>query len=436
MLSRSTIAVVVIALLGVAALLLTSRRDRGAAPPAEAGYLVTDLPVEAITRVTLERAGQPRMVFVREGTGWMQVEPLSHPMDAFSMRQFGALAAQLQVASVLDPGRVDAAALGLQPPQAVLTCEWPDGSVTLSFGRRAVAGRSYVRVTGDPAVYVVAGELPQRAVEIDPKEWRDRTLFHDVSVDADEVVIQDADRRTVLRRDRKQWMLQEPVVTRLDAQAGDDFFSALGRARSGGFILDRPDDPSKFGLDAPSGSVRVVTGDTVQALVVGGRMGVGSEDRFGMVEGRPVVVRLPAAVIAALFRPAEDLIDPTGTGVPAADVKSIVIRRPDGELTLQRDLDRWNTPDGTAVGPQVVGSFLSRLTEERAMGVEIAPYPAEHEVAQVTLYGFGGRPLDTVRVVRFPDSGQWAMENGDGVLRLFPAEAQLPLAPADFGLTP
>jgi hypothetical protein len=221
----------------------------------------------------------------------------------------------------------------------------------------------------------------------------------------------------------------------MDSAAGNDLFTALGRARSGGFILDSPDDLSKFGFDAPAASFEVRSGDDVQRLLVGGRMGVGVEDRFGIVEGRPVVVRLPAAVLRTLFRPAAELIDRTASGVPAADVKSLVIRSHGGELTLTRDLDRWKTGD-VFVETRPVEVLLDRLTTQRAIAVEIQPYPRADEVATITLLGFGGRPLDTVRVARDPRSGQWVLDNGDNVLRLHPAETHLPLASADFGLTP
>jgi hypothetical protein len=50
------------------------------------------------------------------------------------------------------------------------------------------------------------------------------------------------------------------------------------------------------------------------------------------------------------------------------------------------------------------------------------------------MHGFDARPLDTVRVARDPETGRWALDNGDDVLRMFPAETPIPMTPADFGL--
>ena len=49
-------------------------------------------------------------------------------------------------------------------------------------------------------------------------------------------------------------------------------------------------------------------------------------------------------------------------------------------------------------------------------------HPAELEQALVVLYGFDGQPLDTIRIIQESNSGHWALENGDDVLRVFSVE--------------
>jgi hypothetical protein len=66
--------------------------------------------------------------------------------------------------------------------------------------------------------------------------------------------------------------------------------------------------------------------------------------------------------------------------------------------------------------------------------VELQGYPRELEVATITLRGFDQRPRDTVRIVEDPANGEWALENGDDVLRVFPASFKPALRAADFGL--
>jgi hypothetical protein len=162
-------------------------------------------------------------------------------------------------------------------------------------------------------------------------------------------------------------------------------------------------------------------------------MSVTSEDRFGMIEGRPVVVRLPEALLRAVFPKALDLVAPTGSGVLAADVKAVVVRGPDGDVRLERDLDRWIAPDrgGAEVPAKQAETLLELLTARRAD--EVIVDPARRFSTIVTLYGFDGKPRDTVRIDRDED-GRLVLENGDGVLRLFPRDVAAPLRAADFGL--
>ena len=114
------------------------------------------------------------------------------------------------------------------------------------------------------------------------------------------------------------------------------------------------------------------------------------------------------------------------------------IRTADAEVTFDRDLDRWVAPDfaGRGVPAAMVDELLATVTGTRAPELELRPYPQELEVALIMMSGFGGGPLDTVRIARDPDTGNWAFENGDHVLRIFPASMQLRLLAEDYGLQP
>ncbi len=246
--------------------------------------------------------------------------------------------------------------------------------------------------------------------------------------------------------------MTEPVQTRVDPVAAEAMLSTIRRARSGGFILDNAGDLSRFGLADPSGRVtvrsqrKVAEGDTVRVveradrLLIGSRMGVGSEDRFGMVEGRDAVVRVPEVVLAAFFPRTAALVDPTPSGVSPADVKSIVIRHGDVELRLQRDLERWRAPDlGADADAATVESLLRLLTETRAVEIEISDEPLYSVAGQsITFYGFDGLPMETVRFGMTRPSGQsgLVMDNGDNVWRILPRNIEFPLTADQLGLTP
>ena len=456
--ARPTIIVVILALIAVAAALYVSHRDSTARTSANQGGLgrtllgADQLPVDSVERITLQRQREPRLVFERSDLSWRQVEPFEHPMDPYSIRQLAQTAFKLEVIDVIGPedlsGGMTENSLSLDPPAAEVTYAWPGGSLRLELGRRGLAGRAYLRVAGDETIYVVTQALHERVVETDPKEWRDRTIFPGAGIDADRIEQFNGKTRLVLERERRRWVMREPVQTRVDEVAGPEYFQALGGARSSGFIADQPDDLAKFGLAEPSAWLTIVStvtrtdGEEIireqheQRLIVGNEVGLRSGDRFAMVEGRPVVFKLSQRVGQILFRPPAALADHTASGVISADVRSLWIRGSQGELRLERDLERWFAPDhgGAEVPAGMVTELLEQLTNLRAPEVKIQPFPRELEVATITMHGFDARPIDTIRIAQDSQTGQWALENGDDVLRLFPASMRLRLTPSDFGI--
>jgi len=404
----------------------------------ESGKLVP----EEVRTVVVERAGEEPMRFERNGEAWSQVSPIVHPMDPFSIRQLIGQAAQSQVLDEVelsgDEEALSKEMLGLSPPLARISYESPAGSVSLLLGRIGLGGRAYVQVMGDDRVLVIKSDLHDRAAVMDPREWRDRTLLPGVSVDAQRISYQAAGASLVLERERRRWKLVQPVATRADTTAVEAYVANLAKAQLDGFILDAPDSLDRFGLEPGVGVVEVMmdNSSTTQRVRIGLPIGAASGDRFGVVEGRPTVVRINRATVEAMFPAVELLIAPTGSGVPSADVKTITIRAGGSELEFERDLEKWRslTHDGLEISATLVEELLRQLTELRAPRVSVEPYPMEQQAAIITLGGFGGKPLDTVRIVKDETTGNWGFENGDNVLRIFPASMKLRLAPSDYGL--
>lgn len=452
---RTTVILCVVAIAGVlAAIWCESRWSSGA----ETGHATTrvlladsSLTEQSIDRVTLTKAGGVPLVFVRDEATWSQVQPFEYGMDAYSITQIVRQALTLEALD-LDTSELAPQGLGLRPPRATLLLAGLSGSVELKLGRRGVGGRAYVQLADDSTIRVVGDDLHDRALDMDPKEWRDRTLFPGVGFDSERVDIASGADVVSLVRDRKRWTMTAPVKTRVSGPARDELLQALGRAQAGGFIVDEPDDLGRFGLAEPTGSITVVTprvravgGEATRTtetkrLIIGARTGVGTQDRFGMIEGVPVVLRIPTAVVQAFFRPATALIDGTASGVVAADVKSILVRGPEGEFRLERNLDQWLAPEfsGRTVSTDGCQQLLDTLTKVQATSIDLRPYPRASEVATITLYGFDAMPMDTVRVARLDATATadaaWILENGDNVLRIHPASIVLPLTPTAFDL--
>lgn len=407
---------------------------------------------ERVIDVILERDGV-RYRFVRRGESWWQTEPIEFPVDSWSIRQFVIRLLKTEsVRSVpADPESLSRAGLSPAVASIELTILNDDGvsrTVGVELGKRSLAGRAYARMSDANATFdVVDATLHEFVLERDPKEFRRRDIFVDLS-EVDRVAFNSGGKLTVLERTGRDYRLSAPVRARADRAQAEELLDALRRARSGGFIVDRPAELAVYGLAPAAATITVDGAGNTQTLLIGDAVSIGAQDRFGMMEGSQTIVRLPAAEIAGIVPRVERLLDAVATGVRPRDVGGLEIVSGANRVVLHREVEGWTArlfdvsridgADAASKEPRVVDTdavdrLLSALCEARAGSVEIADFPADREVARITLLGFAGEPIDTVRVARRASDDKLILENGDGVLRIHGA-IDLPLEPAALGL--
>ena len=434
--------------LGVAAWIAWDRSPASGSAANPAGEVHrSPIPVDDVDRVVVRRHGAldegppVDLVFERDAEGWRQVEPFEVAADGYQVRQLVVAAADLvasrrtPIAELSEAGGLGR--IGLDDSIDRVVLDWPGGSTTLELGSRTVAGRAWLRVDGGDDVLVVDDALHDRAIDDDVRNWRSRRLFPD-EAEIVEVVVVNGATTTRLERAGRRWSMTSPVATRADAAAVDGLLAVLGRVEHDGFVADVVEEPGRFGLDEPTVTIEVVRDDGErERLLIGGPAGIVGTSRFAMLEGVPMVIQLAEPTLVSLLPGVGSLVEATGTGERLADVRFLVIDSDLGSVRLERDLDRWSVAidDGPprSVDPELVAGLFETLSETRASDLQVQSFPLDLEVATVVLHGFDGRPIDAVRIAREPDRGRWALENGDGVLRLLPARTEIPLAPSDWG---
>ncbi len=399
------------------------------------------LVVDDITRIELDHEGG-RWSFEREGDGWWQTVPFRHRMRGELLASLPATARSLEV---LDAMKADApdlpslSVLGLDPPAARLTLQAGESgpSRTLDLGRRGMAGRAWARQDG--RILVVDGALHDVLEQEPPETWRDLRFFPGLTVDAEQIDRTVSGETLTLVRDGRRWRITAPLPTRADGDSVLQHISEIAGTRGEGVMLDEPASLDAFGLDPPVARVSTQQQGRRRTLLVGDRVGGTSQARYAMVEGVPSIVRIGERDVARLLGDPAVLVDHTGTDVSRSDVSGIRIVTDEGELLLERRLDSWFSAGGEEAVGSRIDALLSILIDVRASEVNLhETYPADLEVAVITLLDASGGPLDTVRVLRElrPPVGQgrWALENGDRVLRVMPEDTEILLQRADFGL--
>lgn len=406
---------------------------------------------ERLAEISLVR-GETTYRFVRRDGAWWQTSPIEHAVDGWSIRQFASRVMKAQSVRSVDLAKDEASALaaaGLAPPQGriELVEDAVDGAaprrVVVELGRRSLAGRAYARVIEPPAARaryeVVDGTLHELALERDPRDFRRRDLFVDLG-EIDRVELSAGESTTAIARAGRVYRIDGPIKTRADRQQCEELFDAIRRARSEGFIVDNPAELAVYGLDPPAASLSVQSAGRNMRLRIGDPVSIGAQDRFGLLEGTKSVVRLPAAVLAGIAPRADRLIDTLATGVRSPDVGAIEIAQGMARIVLRRETSGWTATvsepgvaDSTgSADAAAVARLLAALTETRAASVKLSQFPTERSLASVTLRGFAGEALDTVRIATGA-AGGLEFENGDGVLRVH-GNIDLPLTRQELGI--
>ncbi len=353
--------------------------------------------------------------FVKSGNVWTQSEPFEMSMDTASMQGLVESVFRTTIFTTLD--EVDRDTLNLDGSKAIELSNGTD-SVSITLGRKTLGGRAYIQVDDEMPI-VVSQHIHAFALDMDHKYWRDARVFPDFAVDGERMVREVVGDRLVLESGDAGWNMKEPVSTRANQVLVQEWIGQIAGARASAFVADDPDNLELFGLRHPQASFSTTSRQGAERkLLVGSRIAAGSQDRYVMIEGQPMVFAMKWDALSQLFPRAELLIDPSGSGVSKFDVKQVIVRTSGGEWTFEKGLDAWNLVNGDGVyDASHIDALLNLVLDAEALSVGIAVYPRDAEIATVTLVGYDFLPIDTVRIAT-SEEGKLILENGDNVLRL------------------
>lgn len=398
--------------------------------------------------------------FARSGDGWTQVKPFAYPLDPLLVKQ-----ALEQLSSLKGRGEVVAEELqegeflqsaGLDANATRIVLHWKDGEASVALGRRLPAGYAWLAMDGKPQVArATAHDL---FVSSDLRQLRRGALFAraDIECKGLHCQAQAPDGSPIdfeVERSGPDWMVTRPARTRADSEAVERWLDALARSRATGFVADSPESLAPFGLAKPQAVVEIrsvirtglESGEisevpVVERLEIGSPVRPGAQEHFARLGAHPqAVFELDAAAVAAAVPQVLSLLDPTATGLRPQDIRAIEITPVEGDpVRIERSGAQWKVSwkEGLVDGdPAVVSSLLSKLCTLRATDLAMSKPPAELHVADFSVEGFDGRVLVKLSLAREAGAGRWGIDDGSGVLRIFPASLTFNLDPEDFELS-
>ena len=203
---------------------------------------------------------------------------------------------------------------GFDQPTAEITLRQhrePQTTTTLFFGKSLADDPSlvYAKRSDEPPLYAVAAADVDALLK-DPHGLRAKACFEFFTNSVTRVEVRRETAQWTIERTGDQWQ-ETGTGLPLEAERVEDFLNTLSDLRLGGFVEDAPSDLGRYGLQEPDGTITVWMNDQEkpQKLRVGAVI-EGFANRYGLIDGRDAVVRLPDVITELLatsldqFRPA------------------------------------------------------------------------------------------------------------------------------------
>ncbi len=369
----------------------------------------------AVTKVVLEKFDET--AGDKKQSVWHITAPIEADADQIAIKELlKVFRKETPMDARVDRGNLDD--YGLDPGNGIVFEAWEgEGEPVLSFtvGKDAGGGASFIRLSGDDAVYRarVGG---RHRYDKKPSEWRNRLLMGFDKNHASAIEVVQGGRVTlhVVRGEPRgtdhdgepipgDWAFEPEQPFQPDQLALDALAKGLGTLKAGEILGSDFDG----GFDPPRAEVRVTLDDgSERVLVVGSRVLEGST--FVRVPGKDDVFRVARAPVERALLPYAEYRDKTMFLFSRKDLDTIALERGRETVLLQQDLSNgfWTVlePKNIDIDLKNVFFAVNTLAELRA-----------HEVSELDRAAAGLAPPRARIVLQFLDGHSESLEIGNPV---------------------
>lgn len=224
-------------------------------------FTADQFPTESIDSATIQWQGDDApVVLTKQGQDWVQTQPVTFPLNTWSVRQLIDDAASLRYTQRFEPATAEGKDLptlnraALSPPKAVVRLQSSGPKAiqhTIRLGKTTLGGRAYAMINDDPYIYLVNVALHRQVVDSKITDWRKMTLDVPTEGRARQVSLTHAGQTIQMHKTDGRWSFGPPYSGRVDSEAVANLLQALGGMYISKFVADQPEDLSVYGLDQP-----------------------------------------------------------------------------------------------------------------------------------------------------------------------------------------
>jgi len=402
-----------------------------------------------VERLALERPGEPTIVLLRRDRTWRLAEPIDAPATAWQADSTVTTLTSMRwvrKAAESDAGSPKDTDTHLSDPLRTATLTNDKGrSVTIKVGRHVPLAeeQTYVQVSGDAHVYVVAQDL-LKALSKTVADYREDNVAEFKTDQAVRVAVRGGEAYDLIKvKDR--WAVEVPA-RRLSARADGEKVASLLKAVSGlsatEFVNDAPtaQDLAGYGLTTPALSVTVELAPPTPATapatasapakpkkgkgvtVLFGAAGM-DKKLFAKLAEKPWVFKVDAEAIKDIQVKLEDLRDKGVLELAGDEVNRIDIDLAvSGKVAIERTADNGWRMLGPFPGPcesAAVDGLIAAMRDLKAKEFKdnppsLAGFGLVPPVGRIALRFRGGDQTTVLLLGKATPSGQNGFVMPDG----------------------
>jgi hypothetical protein len=378
-----------------------------------------------VKRIEVHQGDQLIAVESEGEKGWKMVAPLEAKADKTKVNELISVINGAKVKEFLEEAPQDLAKYGLNPPRWRLAFFIGDDRAekTLLLGDEdtAKSGLNAKRGAMDH-VFLVETKLLEK-VPKEASDWRDRALMAFKRDDVERVEIRDGDSTVEVacvencgKIPDDRWQLKQPLEARADAVKVRTLLRNLEELKAKAFITENATDLSPYGLDRPAVQTHIwLKEQSAPVTLLFGGEDADKNGRYLKLPERAAVYLIERKDYGDLVKTAPELRDLKLLAFKARDIRKIDVTQPDGTVVLEGEGETWNQvqPTKTKVEGYKVRSLLWKLEDlefkEEWPATAVAPdaHGLEQPAATVTLWGQGGKKLETVKLGKKVEGKEW-----------------------------
>ena len=391
--------------------------ESSSAESGSASLIKSDLAADKVTRITIH-SGPSNVTLERSPGGEWSLQG-KWPARKPEADELVKLLTHLH--SRFAPIKGDVASFerfGLNKPAVTVTVQAGDTSHELSFSeeqgdQNRFSRPTYLRVDNRDDILRLG---PGLIAQLDKPQdyYQQRRLFPSERVARDPDAVDRVDRvdrlnakelevrgpggSYALEKQGNDWLLREPVKDKVDPDKLNGLLAAVPDVWAENFVANPKADLAEYDLKDPKESIRVVrpNGDAVTLLLgkqsqvkvrkvmrpapnMGGppmppqEEMVHDEYRYAKLAGNDQVFEILADRVKDVFVPGTGLRDPKLARFKPEDVRRLEIRRPDLDLVLVKDKDKWKIDkplNAEAEAPKIT-ELIDKLAAWQASAKEV-----------------------------------------------------------------